>query len=165
MNANAKKRNAGHIETRLAALRARCSECGLRFTPQRREIYREMARACDHPSAETLHKRIARRMPAMTLDTVYRTLGTFEALGFIERVGAVGNSARFEANLAPHHHFVCKRCGMILDVPPGRFDPAEFTRDLPDGSLLHSARIDMRGICSQCARSFVSQRQSAQLME
>ncbi|HPK00621.1 MAG TPA: transcriptional repressor, partial [Candidatus Hydrogenedentes bacterium] len=106
-----------------------------------------------------------RRMPAMTLDTVYRTLGTFEAMGLIERVAAVGNSARFEANLAPHHHFVCKRCGSILDVPPGRFEPSEFTGDLPDGSLLHSARIDMRGICSQCARSSASHRKPARLIE
>ena len=150
---NAMKIDTATIDAKLAAFRARCSETGLRITPQRQEVYREMVHACDHPSAEMLHKRIVRRMPTVTLDTVYRTLGTLEAMGFVERVGAVGNSARFEANLAPHHHFVCKHCGDILDVFPGHFEPSGFARDLPKGCQLHSARVDMRGFCPKCARS------------
>jgi len=97
-----------------------------------------------------LHKRVVRRLPAMTLDTVYRTLGTLEEIGLAERLGIVGNSARFEANMTPHHHFVCKRCGNILDVYSGRIDQTGIEQDLPNGCQLHSSQVELRGLCPKC---------------
>lgn len=140
------------LDARLASFDRQCRAAGLRLTPQRREIFRELARACDHPSAEALHRRVVRRLPAVTLDTVYRTLATLEAIGLVERVGAVGNSARFEADMGAHHHFVCKRCGRIFDVRSPRLTRIDMRPDLPEGSELHSSRMEMRGVCAKCAR-------------
>lgn len=49
---------------------------GLRLTPQRLEIFRELAESTDHPSVEELHRRLVVKFPTLSLDTVYRTLGT-----------------------------------------------------------------------------------------
>ncbi len=148
---NSMKIDKAGLDAKMAAFRALCGETGLRVTHQRQEVYRELARAADHPSAEMLHKRVTRRIPTMTLDTVYRTLGTLEEIGLVERMGVIGNSARFEANLTAHHHFVCKGCGHILDVYSERLDRAGLEQELPKGARLHSARVELRGLCQTCA--------------
>ena len=58
-------------------------------THQRQEIYRELAQAEDHPSAEALHHRLQERFPTISLDTVYRTLATFAGCGLINKVDTV----------------------------------------------------------------------------
>ena len=140
------------LENRMALFRDLCSEIGLRVTPQRQEVYRELARATDHPSAEMLHKRVTKRLPTMTLDTVYRTLGTLEKVGLVERVSIVASSARYEANTDIHHHFVCRKCGYILDIYSDRLNHIGLERDLPKGFQMHSSQVQLRGICPKCAK-------------
>lgn len=138
-------------EPRVRAFVAVCQQQGLRVTPQRLAVFRELARAHDHPSAETLHRRIRKRLPTVTLDTVYRTLGTLERAGLVVRVSVVGNSQRFEANLARHHHFVCRRCNAIVDVYSPALDQLPIDRGLPEGFVVDSVQVELRGTCSRCA--------------
>jgi Fur family peroxide stress response transcriptional regulator len=130
---------------------AQCARAGIKATHQRREIYRELARTEEHPDAETIHKRVKRRIPAISLDTVYRNLRTLEEHSIIRRVGATGYRARFDAKLAPHHHFVCTRCGLIRDFHDSRLEglqPPEQVLALGKVSSLH---IEVRGVCTNCA--------------
>ncbi|MFO7975297.1 MAG: Fur family transcriptional regulator [Candidatus Hydrogenedentota bacterium] len=140
------------LDAKVAAFRKRCRDAGLRLTPQRQEVYRELVQASDHPSAEMVHKRVTRRLPTMTLDTVYRTLGTLEEIGLAERVSVVRNTARFDGNMEPHHHFICRDCGEIVDVHSDRLDQLGIERDLPKGFQLHSWQVELRGLCPKCAR-------------
>ena len=47
-----------------------CRDAGLKVTHQRTEIYRQLANQPDHPTAETLHKRLLATRPTISLDTV-----------------------------------------------------------------------------------------------
>ena len=67
----------------LTAFEHACRNAGLRLTYQRLEIYGELARSFDHPSVELLHQRLRRKIPTISLDTVYRTLATFAGLGLV----------------------------------------------------------------------------------
>ncbi|MEX2146710.1 MAG: transcriptional repressor [Candidatus Rokuibacteriota bacterium] len=95
------------------ALRAR----GKRFTAPRALIL-DAVRATDaHPSAAAVYRRVRRRLPRVSLATVYRNLRMLAAEGFLrERAGVSG--MRFDGNTAAHDHFTCVRCGRIFDVPP-----------------------------------------------
>ena len=99
-----------------------CKAAGLKVTQQRLEIYRQLLKAKDHPAAETLYTRLARRLPTLSLDTVYRTLATFERLGLVHRLETTGSQARYEALTSPHHHFLCDRCGKVIDFSWQDFD-------------------------------------------
>lgn len=99
-----------------------CRKAGLKLTQQRLEIFRELAEAGDHPTAETLHRRLLSRLPSLSLDTVYRTLATFEQYGLISRIDSVESQARFEMAAQGHHHVVCRMCGKITDFQWHRFD-------------------------------------------
>src|ERR1700745_2740559 len=96
----------------LDTLRAR----GLRPPPPRRLLL-DVVRATDaHPTAALVYERVRRRLPRVSLATVYRNLRMLAAEGFVaERADAVG--MRFDGNTGPHDHFTCLACGQIYDVP------------------------------------------------
>src|SRR5262247_1017070 len=97
----------------LDTLRAR----GLRLTRPRRLIL-DVVRATDaHPTAAFVYQNVRRRLPRVSLATVYRNLRMLAAEGLLaERADAGG--LRFDGNTGPHDHFTCLTCGRIYDAPP-----------------------------------------------
>ncbi|MBC8317138.1 MAG: transcriptional repressor, partial [Desulfobulbaceae bacterium] len=62
------------VQGKLRDFEKACRKANLKITHQRLEIFRELAKALDHPSAESLYKRLQKKLPTLSLDTVYRTL-------------------------------------------------------------------------------------------
>lgn len=125
---------------------------GLRVTHQRLEVVREIAATDEHPDVETIYRGVKLRVPTISLDTVYRTLGTLAEAGLITRVTATAGPARFDANTAQHHHFVCTRCGLIRDVVDPRLDEIRAPAQTDEFGRVESADVHLRGICRSCAR-------------
>lgn len=123
---------------------------GLRLTHQRLEILRELVGAKDHPSAEMVFGRVRRRLPTISLDTVYRTLSTFDDLGIIMRVPVTGDQGRFDADTSPHHHFVCSRCKSIYDFMWREFDQLVLPDDSEALGRVDDRRVVVRGVCQEC---------------
>src|SRR5712692_4345695 len=93
-----------------AALRAR----GLRLTSPRRVVLEGLRGTDAHPTAESVHRLVRRRLPRVSLGTAYRNLRLLVAEGLAAEIP--GPHARFDANMDAHHHFTCVRCGRIVDV-------------------------------------------------
>lgn len=130
-----------------------CRQRGMRVTGQRLEVYREIAEKLDHPSADMIYEAVRKRLPAISLDTVYRTLDTLEEFGLIYRVDEACPRAYFDANMEPHHHFFCVRCGSVLDVPP-LWENRESILDKAAGcGRVESINLQIRGICNNCAKT------------
>lgn len=127
-----------------------CKRAGVKLTHQRLEIYRELAKAKDHPSAETIFHRVRMRIPTISLDTVYRTLGTFETHGIISRTQVSDYRARFDADLSPHHHFFCKRCKSIYDFTWEAFDKTDPPSSATERGLVNTKQVTVMGICKRC---------------
>ena len=123
---------------------------GLKATHQRREILRELVGTKEHPDAETIYERVRRRIPAISLDTVYRTLKLLEDKGVISRVGSTRDRARFDANTDPHHHFVCSECGMIGDFYSDVFDRFPVPRAVAEMGSVEGVYVELRGRCRKC---------------
>jgi Fur family peroxide stress response transcriptional regulator len=138
------------VEQRVAAFLDTCRRNGIRVTHQRTEILRELAGTQEHPDAETLYGRVRRRIPAMSLDTLYRTLRMLEANGVISRVGSVRDRARFDANTARHHHFVCSECGRIGDFQSEGFDALAVPAEVAAMGTVCSVQVELRGVCRKC---------------
>jgi Fur family peroxide stress response transcriptional regulator len=127
-----------------------CRAAGLKATHQRMAIYRELVRTGEHPDAETIYKRVKKRLPALSLDTVYRTLRTLEDVGIVGRVGSIRDRARFDANVAPHHHFVCTRCGGVSDFTSDALDGFDPPRPVKKMGRVESVYVELRGVCRAC---------------
>ncbi|MFH1216868.1 MAG: Fur family transcriptional regulator [Pseudomonadota bacterium] len=130
-----------------------CRKAGLKLTQQRIELFRELVLASDHPSVETLHKRMLERLPTISLDTVYRTLATFEKHSLVKRVQTAESQARFELNVeeAKHHHLICRICGQITDFQWVLFDEVAPPAEIGGWGLVESKNATLYGICEKCS--------------
>jgi Fur family transcriptional regulator, peroxide stress response regulator len=140
------------VDRRIVAFTEACGTTGVRMTHQRMEVFREVAKTDEHPDAETIYDRVRRRIPAISLDTVYRTLTMLETLGVLSRVYALCDRARFDATVAHHHHFVCAQCGMIRDFFCKEADNLQIPREVQSWGIMKSTHVEVRAICSKCVK-------------
>ncbi len=138
------------VEKRAADFTAACRRQGVKATRQRMEIFRELAATGEHPDAETIFRRVRRRLPSISLDTVYRTLRTMEDKGVISRVPSSKDRARFDANMDRHHHFVCTVCGRICDFYSSALDGFVPPRAVQALGAVDSVHVELRGRCRKC---------------
>ena len=132
------------------ALKEVFAKSGLKFTNQRYLVYRTMTAAKDHPSAETVWRRVRDDAPAISLDTVYRTLAAFEARGLVTRVPGGGEEGRFDGDVTPHHHLVCLSCGSIEDFSMPGAGVADLPPSVAEWGQVRDAQVLVRGICRKC---------------
>jgi Fur family peroxide stress response transcriptional regulator len=139
-----------NVEKRVESFAEACRRQGVKATHQRMEIYRELACTEEHPDAEALYGRVRKRIPSISLDTVYRTLRLLEDRGVISRVGSTRERTRYDANTDRHHHFVCTRCGLVGDFYCAALD--RFAPPAEVGALgkVDSVHVELRGLCRAC---------------
>lgn len=89
---------------------------GLKLTPQRVEIVRTLYDTMgDHPSLNSLHDSIRKRMPTVSFSTLYNTISTLEKVGLI-RLFDLRGETRIEMNMAGHLNIIHSDTGDIVDV-------------------------------------------------
>src|SRR6478609_3407445 len=103
------------VDQMLAGVRA----AGLKLTPQRMAIVRELAQDEFHPTAQELFDRLRPSLPTMSFATVYNTLDALSSAGLCAAMSLSPGSGRFDPNMSPHHHVVCDVCGAVRDIPSG----------------------------------------------
>jgi Fur family transcriptional regulator, peroxide stress response regulator len=140
------------IDKRLADFLRLCRERGLKATHQRTEILRELACTDTHPHAESVYLSVRKRIPAISLDTVYRTLRMFEENGVIIRVASVQDRARFDANTERHHHFVCATCGFVGDFHSELLNRFTVPPEVTAIGQVDSVHVELRGHCVRCRK-------------
>jgi Fur family peroxide stress response transcriptional regulator len=145
------------VEKMLVGVRA----AGLKMTPQRMAIVRELASDETHPTAQEIFERLRPALPTMSFATVYNTLGALSSAGLCAALSLSPGSGRFDPNMMPHHHLVCDVCGAVRDVPQivpapvGPPDPsaARALAHVAPGFEIRSVERIFRGICASCAKS------------
>lgn len=126
---------------------------GVKLTHQRLEICREIASAGNHPDAEAVFKGVRERVPTISLDTVYRTLWKLLDLGLISTLGIPRERMRFDGNTAPHHHFVCTKCGEARDFYSDDFDHLRVPEDVNTYGIVRKTQVEVRGFCMRCSKT------------
>ncbi len=144
-------RSPDELKKMLERFEAAIRRAGIKLTPQRIAIYREVARATDHPDFKTVSRKVRRTLPSVSLDTIYRALGLFADLGLVTAVRPQGYHVRFDANTSPHHHFVCIRCGATLDFEHREFDTLRIPGAASALGRVESRHVELRGLCASCA--------------
>lgn len=123
---------------------------GVKLTHQRLEIFREVAQTGDHPDVDTIFKGVRKRVPTMSLDTVYRTLWMLHDFGLISTLGSPRGRARFDANMRFHHHFVCIRCGLTRDFYSEDLDDLKIPSSVKSFGSVETTQVEARGLCREC---------------
>ena len=137
-------------DRQLKQLKQVCSEAGMKLTHQRLEIFRELMATRDHPSAELIHQRIHKKLPTIAIDTVYRTLTTFDELGLVKKLHILNERTLFDNNLKPHHHFICTHCKRVEDIYWPGFDETLLPEAVAEIGEVQSRHLEIHGVCQHC---------------
>jgi Fur family peroxide stress response transcriptional regulator len=127
-------------------------ENGLKITPQRTAIFQELLKSKDHPTADDIYKRIVKKIPNISFDTVNRTLLTFSKIGMIKVVEGYGQAKRYDPDLGIHHHFRCIRCGRIIDFHNKDYDNIAVPAEINKRFTVTSKKVVLEGLCGKCRK-------------
>ena len=125
-------------------------EHGLKITPQRTTIYQELIKARDHPSADIIYKRLVKKIPNISFDTVNRTLLTFSRLGIANIVEGYGQPKRYDPNIDPHHHFRCIKCNNIIDFQNKAYNSLIVPEEIQKKFKVLNKKVVLEGLCNKC---------------
>jgi Fur family peroxide stress response transcriptional regulator len=129
------------------------SHNGHRLTPQRREVYNVLLEDRDHPTATEVFLRAKKRIPAISLATVYNCLETLVECGLAKQVNVEREATRYCPNLSEHGHFVCESCGIVSDIPVSKGGSLTQFLKVPSGFSVNHSEITLRGTCPACKKS------------
>jgi len=126
---------------------------GFKVTQQRLEVFRAIRGLHDHPTVLEVFEKVRESLPTVSMDTVYRTLWTLSGMGLVNPVTTHGDAVRFDADIRPHHHFICTRCGLTLDFRNSGLDSLEIPVEARALGAVDGYRVEVRGICNDCVNS------------
>ena len=124
---------------------------GLAATHQRQIIYEAVVAAAGHYSPEQIYSDVRRRIPSISLATVYKNLRLFVEHGLLREVTPHASTLRVDGNLEPHHHLVCTRCKSVQDIECDFVDFKKLSRQVPGGFDLTQPLIEVFGLCRRCS--------------
>jgi len=139
------------VERRFEQFKEAARSAGVKLTHQRLEIFRAAASSVEHRSADDIYQVVRESMPTISLDTVYRTLWLFMDLGLLKTFGQREERARFDANLAQHHHYRCLKCGMVRDFESAELNDLPIPASVNSFGGIVSTQIEVQGVCANCA--------------
>jgi Fur family transcriptional regulator, peroxide stress response regulator len=139
------------LQARVDEMIEQCRSAGMNVTPQRIAIYRALLQSEEHPTPEMLFRVVSRKMPSLSLATIYKTLDAFVEIGLIRAVPVVSEKRRYDANVDPHHHLVCSSCGEIRDYYTHDYDSLVPSHPV-NGFTPKAVSVNITGICAACLR-------------
>ena len=120
---------------------------------RQRERILEIVRTTNiHPTASWIYERLKEEIPGLSMGTVYRNLNILIDQGFVRKIDFGSTFDRFEANIEPHYHFICEKCGEIFDLDLS-IDAS--LNEMVNKKTRFSAkrhRIEFYGLCDRCAQ-------------
>ena len=123
-----------------------------RTTRQREQVFKALQGDHTHPLAHEIYRRVHKRLPRISLATVYRNLHSLVAEGKIRTLLVDEQGARFDPETSRHDHFVCERCGRVVDLFLRRRDPQRDLSPLAkQGYVVTTHSLTVHGICLVCA--------------
>ena len=116
---------------------------------QRDVIYDIVASTISHPTADWIYEKARRRMPRISLGTVYRNLKSLSGEGRILEIATSRGPSRYDANTTRHSHLKCVDCGLLVDVPETDIDFVPRSSQARRFKVVEY-RVEFLGLCPDC---------------
>lgn len=125
-----------------------------RMTRQRRLILDEIKENRSHPTADEIYEIVRKKMPHISMGTVYRNLDILVTCGLIQKLDPGHSQMRFDGTTRNHYHISCTKCGRIEDAP---FKPSDNSLQNLENALgkltkhgIFGHKLEFVGLCSNC---------------
>lgn len=106
-----------------------------------------------HPTADELFELVRKRLPRISLATVYRNLEWLCQQGIIQKIEVGGRQKRFDGNADLHYHIRCTSCGRVDDVEMLPVAALERNLSKKSGYTVRGHRLEFWGTCPACAKA------------
>ncbi len=121
-----------------------------RYSHQRELILERLQKTTKHPTAEMLYQWLKPDNPALSLGTVYRNLNLLADEGTVIRMSFPVE--RFDANIAPHPHLLCRNCGSVYDLELPYDSELDKRAEASGGHLIEGHELLFTGTCENCVQ-------------
>jgi Fe2+ or Zn2+ uptake regulation protein len=121
-----------------------------RHSKSRDAIYETLAGTKSHPDAEWVYEHARETNPSLGIATVYRNLKRLSQSGKIVAIETSNGSVHYDACVTPHAHFICEKCGRILDID---FPDVPFKEAEKAGYEVYRGKVVLFGVCPDCKNS------------
>lgn len=120
-----------------------------RNTKQLKVVWDAVKNDKSHPTADQIYEKVRKRLPNISLGTVYRNLQKLVADAKLQIV-MLGRSQHFDPLVGPHQHFICEVCERVFDViveSENELKPAKLPHE---GFKVTSHQLAFYGTCKYC---------------
>jgi Fur family transcriptional regulator, ferric uptake regulator len=125
--------------------------CGTRMTLQRRIVMEEMQTPNRHLTADEVYARVRRRIPHISLGTVYRNLELLAQTGKIKKLSIGSGPKQYDGGVHRHYHVRCVECDMVSDVSSDAFGDLDTIAAVGGGGFdIIDHELEFTGLCSKC---------------
>ena len=118
---------------------------GIKASALRIQIYNYLDKHRTHPTVDEIYSDLSEDYPTLSKTTVYNTVKLLESSGIIKAIAIEGFRTRYDANADFHGHFLCRKCGLVMDIS------IETCPDFPlKDFLVDSKDVFYTGTCKSC---------------
>ena len=122
-------------------------------TAQRDAILKQLRAVKTHPTADELYAGLRVNMPQISLGTVYRNLQLLTSIGRIQKIRVGDGIDHFDADISPHNHFYCRKCGSVIDLDMDNIDSINEIAGKNFDGRIEDHIICFTGVCGKCLRA------------
>lgn len=124
----------------------------LRWTSQRELILQELQKSRQHMTADELYGVVRKKMPRISLATVYRNLEVLSETGMIAKLEVGGRQKRFDSDVVDHDHVSCVQCHRVENVLLEGEKKDCSSHGVVDGYIIKGCRLEFFGLCPRCQK-------------
>ena len=123
-----------------------------RMTRQRQAIIEELRKVSSHPTADEVYRIVRKRLPRISLGTVYRNLETLSKSGIVRKLELGGAQKRFDVLSDDHYHLLCTNCGRLEDIEAKPIPDIEDMFRNASGYQITGHQLVLIGLCPDCSK-------------
>src|SRR3989339_1079386 len=122
-------------------------------TPQRLAVMAALQGRRDHPTADHLYQEVRRQLPAISFNTVYKTLEILCQQGMVIKVNPLHAMARYDGETGRHAHLICRQCHQIIDLDWEGLEVPALPAESLQGFQIEHPSLTFWGLCPRCQTS------------
>ena len=125
-------------------------QLGISVTPQRLAVLSVLESRLDHPSAEQIFQEVKSQLPAISFNTIYKTLEPLCQKGLVTKVNPLHEVARYDGRTHGHAHLICRKCQHIIDLDWEPPPPLALPAAVPPDFRVEEQSVTFWGLCPRC---------------
>ncbi len=117
---------------------------------QREQILKLLKNTDTHPTASWIYDELKKEFTNLSMGTVYRNVNILIDQNLVTKIESGSSFDRFDGNVSPHYHFICRKCDSIYDLPITMLEDLNEKVSFSTAHEVYEHSINFYGQCKRC---------------